>query len=150
MTVAVIEREFTVLEPKEVINKYIKLNKSCLKTGKEIYSMSSVSLLDYQTFLTRTVCETKCGVLEYLKDLKEHSKSLPENSMCTTEKYKFCMENCPIGKEFRLIGKVYESRGRKRPVRDAMTDCRKQNIAKSTEALLKNDITLKLPKARGR
>lgn len=150
MTTEVIDKEFTVLEPEDVIKGYINLTNADIKEPKELAKMETIDLLDYQTSLTRKVCDKTCGVHDYLRDLREHNKTQPDKSIVSSEKYKFCMESCPVGKQFRVIGAIYEAKGRKRPVRESMTEGRKQYIAKSTEAMIKHDITLRLPKSRGR
>lgn len=110
------EREKSILDL-GYTSSSISIEEEESKTEEEYMAMSTPEMLDSQSRLDAKYCKgckIKVGNTAYT--------------------YSFCVQHCVVGEQFRLIGRAYESKGRRRPYRnDKLNKARLRSKTTPTE-----------------
>lgn len=109
----------------------VDLEKVDLISLKELDALSITQLLDHQKRIEHDTC-SNCQVSTNLKMVGE--KASPSDI------FHFCILKCPVGRCLLDIGRSYELRGRKRPVRDSISAQRKERLKTSEYNLNRNQL----------
>lgn len=113
-----------------------------IKTLSELNSLSTIELLNHHTRLMDIKCKP---CIDSLKGIQSKRGDTSYH-----EKYKYCLDGCPYGVQFRLIGESYENPLRRKQKRSSGFYIREEARQKEKDERVKeiNRLNFEQPKKK--